>query len=59
MKCLLKQVIVSNGNNNRKNSKLSVPAVQCLNIAGIENFPELQAALPRAWTLPDVTAKIR
>uniref|UniRef100_A0A1B6KQV4 Protein kinase domain-containing protein n=1 Tax=Graphocephala atropunctata TaxID=36148 RepID=A0A1B6KQV4_9HEMI len=33
--------------------------VHCLNIAGIENFPELQAALPRAWSLPDVTAKIR
>ncbi|KAG8245428.1 hypothetical protein J6590_106462, partial [Homalodisca vitripennis] len=54
----------TNGNNNgnvKLQSQQAQPqptTVQCLNIAGIENFPELQAALPRAWSLPDVTAKI-
>uniref|UniRef100_A0A1B6HH44 Uncharacterized protein n=1 Tax=Homalodisca liturata TaxID=320908 RepID=A0A1B6HH44_9HEMI len=56
----------TNGNNNgnvklqsQQQAQPQPTTVQCLNIAGIENFPELQAALPRAWSLPDVTAKIR
>ncbi|XP_034248113.1 uncharacterized protein LOC117649433 isoform X1 [Thrips palmi] len=32
---------------------------RCLNIAGIENFKELQGALPRAWSLPQLTEVIR
>lgn len=33
--------------------------INCLNIAGIENFPEIHGCLPRAWSLPEVTVKIR
>lgn len=32
---------------------------RCLNIAGIENFKDLQGALPRAWSLPQLTEVIR
>jgi hypothetical protein len=31
----------------------------CLNIAGIEQFPDLQQALPRAWSCPDIGPHIR
>ncbi|KAL0281246.1 UNVERIFIED_CONTAM: hypothetical protein PYX00_002293 [Menopon gallinae] len=33
--------------------------INCLNIAGIENFPEIHRRLPRAWSLPELTVKIR
>lgn len=33
--------------------------IRCLNIAGIEQFEEIQASLPRAWSLPELTVKIR
>ena len=32
---------------------------RCLNIAGIESFVELQGALPRAWSLPQLAPHIR
>ncbi|KAF4520879.1 hypothetical protein B566_EDAN010294, partial [Ephemera danica] len=32
---------------------------KCLNIAGIEQFPELQSALPKAWSCPDLCPHIR
>lgn len=39
--------------------KLKKRKINCLNIAGIENFPDIQLYLPRAWSLPELTAKIR
>ena len=45
-------------NNNNECIKQPCP-IRCLNIAGIENFVELQATLPKAWSLPELTAKIR
>lgn len=36
-----------------------VGSPRCLNIAGIENFKDLQGALPRAWSLPQLTEVIR
>ncbi|XP_075218834.1 tau-tubulin kinase asator isoform X3 [Lycorma delicatula] len=49
------------GNNNSTNNNATVLKARqrCLNIAGIEQFPDLQSTLPRAWSLPEVTAKIR
>ncbi|XP_024936854.1 tau-tubulin kinase homolog Asator isoform X2 [Cephus cinctus] len=37
------------------------PAVphRCLNIAGIEKYPELQGALPRAWSVPALAPHVR
>lgn len=35
------------------------PPPRCLNIAGIENFVDLQAVLPRAWSLPQLSGHIR
>ncbi|XP_071573301.1 uncharacterized protein [Temnothorax nylanderi] len=37
------------------------PAVphRCLNIAGIEKYPELQGALPRAWSVPVLAPHLR
>lgn len=37
------------------------PAVphRCLNIAGIEKYPELQGALPRAWSVPVLAPHVR
>ncbi|XP_011495946.1 PREDICTED: uncharacterized protein LOC105360678 [Ceratosolen solmsi marchali] len=32
---------------------------KCLNITGIENYPELQKSLPRAWSVPAVASHIR
>ncbi|XP_020706671.2 tau-tubulin kinase homolog Asator isoform X2 [Athalia rosae] len=32
---------------------------RCLNIAGIEKYPELQGALPRAWSMPVMASNIR
>ncbi|XP_046741888.1 uncharacterized protein LOC124408761 isoform X3 [Diprion similis] len=32
---------------------------RCLNIAGIEKYPELQGALPRAWSMPVMACNIR
>ncbi|XP_066599003.1 tau-tubulin kinase homolog Asator isoform X2 [Prorops nasuta] len=32
---------------------------RCLNIAGIEKYPELQKALPRAWSSPALAAHVR
>ncbi|XP_054280941.1 tau-tubulin kinase homolog Asator isoform X3 [Macrosteles quadrilineatus] len=51
--------LASNSMNANNNGNTNAIRIQCLNIAGIENFPELQPTLPKAWSLPDVTAKIR
>ncbi|XP_076754507.1 tau-tubulin kinase asator isoform X1 [Xylocopa sonorina] len=32
---------------------------RCLNIAGIEKYPDLQAALPRAWSVPALASHVR
>ncbi|XP_014482904.1 PREDICTED: uncharacterized protein LOC106748669 isoform X2 [Dinoponera quadriceps] len=32
---------------------------RCLNIAGIEKYPELQGALPRAWSVPALAPHVR
>lgn len=32
---------------------------RCLNIAGIEKYPELQGALPRAWSVPALASHVR
>lgn len=32
---------------------------RCLNIAGIEKYPELQGALPRAWSVPTLAPHVR
>lgn len=32
---------------------------RCLNIAGIEKYPELQGALPRAWSVPVLAPHVR
>ena len=32
---------------------------RCLNIAGIEKYPELQSALPRAWSVPALAPHVR
>lgn len=32
---------------------------RCLNIAGIEKYPELQRALPRAWSVPALAPHVR
>ena len=32
---------------------------RCLNIAGIEKYPELQRALPRAWSAPALAPHVR
>lgn len=32
---------------------------RCLNIAGIEKYPELQGALPRAWSVPILAPHVR
>ncbi|KAK0167601.1 hypothetical protein PV327_004976 [Microctonus hyperodae] len=32
---------------------------RCLNITGIENYPELQGALPRAWSVPALAPHVR
>lgn len=39
-------------------SKPVVPH-RCLNIAGIEKYPELQGALPRAWSVPVLAPHVR
>ncbi|CAB0015943.1 unnamed protein product [Nesidiocoris tenuis] len=33
--------------------------LRCLNIAGIESFPDLQPLLPRAWSLPQIGDNVR
>ncbi|KZC08670.1 Tau-tubulin kinase 1 [Dufourea novaeangliae] len=38
--------------------KPSVPH-RCLNIAGIEKYPDLQGALPRAWSVPALAPHVR
>jgi len=38
--------------------RLVVPH-RCLNIAGIEKYPELQGALPRAWSVPVLAPHVR
>ncbi|KAK6633702.1 hypothetical protein RUM44_004309 [Polyplax serrata] len=43
----------------QQSSKDKKRKLNCLNIAGIENFPEIHLRLPRSWSLPEVTAKIR
>ncbi|XP_057319024.1 uncharacterized protein LOC130663675 isoform X2 [Microplitis mediator] len=35
------------------------PHHRCLNITGIENYPELQGALPRAWSVPALASHVR
>ncbi|KAJ8683700.1 hypothetical protein QAD02_019492 [Eretmocerus hayati] len=37
----------------------STPAQRCLNITGIEKYPELQGALPRAWSVPVLAPHVR
>ena len=32
---------------------------RCLNITGIEKYPELQGALPRAWSVPALAPHVR
>lgn len=32
---------------------------RCLNIAGIEKYPELQGGLPRAWSVPVLAPHVR
>lgn len=32
---------------------------RCLNIAGIEKYPDLQSALPRAWSVPELAPHVR
>ncbi|KAF3428910.1 hypothetical protein E2986_12520 [Frieseomelitta varia] len=32
---------------------------RCLNIAGIEKYPDLQGALPRAWSVPALASHVR
>ncbi|XP_034952595.1 tau-tubulin kinase homolog Asator isoform X2 [Chelonus insularis] len=32
---------------------------RCLNITGIENYPDLQGALPRAWSVPALASHVR
>lgn len=32
---------------------------RCLNIAGIEKYPDLQGALPRAWSVPALAPHVR
>lgn len=32
---------------------------RCLNIAGIDKYPELQGALPRAWSVPVLASHVR
>ncbi|XP_059482107.1 uncharacterized protein LOC132200567 isoform X2 [Neocloeon triangulifer] len=43
----------------RQKSLSPKPKLACLHIAGIEQFPELQGALPRAWSCPDIGPHIR
>ncbi|XP_065343410.1 tau-tubulin kinase homolog Asator isoform X3 [Cloeon dipterum] len=43
----------------RQKSVSPRPRLACLHIAGIEQFPELQGALPRAWSCPDIGPHIR
>lgn len=38
--------------------KPSVPH-RCLNIAGIEKYPDLQGALPSAWSVPALAPHVR
>ncbi|XP_077300015.1 tau-tubulin kinase asator isoform X2 [Arctopsyche grandis] len=38
----------------RVQPKEESPKIRCLNIAGIEEYPELQTSLPRCWSLPDI-----
>ncbi|KOC68797.1 Tau-tubulin kinase 1 [Habropoda laboriosa] len=35
------------------------PPHRCLNIAGIEKYPDLQRALPRAWSVPALASHVR
>lgn len=35
------------------------PPQRCLNITGIEKYPELQGALPRAWSVPALAPHVR
>ncbi|XP_066903245.1 tau-tubulin kinase homolog Asator isoform X8 [Halyomorpha halys] len=45
---------------NRLQNKLEgKPKVKCLNIAGIESYPELHPVLPRAWSVPEIGLNIR
>ncbi|XP_063219538.1 tau-tubulin kinase homolog Asator [Bacillus rossius redtenbacheri] len=46
----------SNGQNKAFPSKTRI---LCLNIAGIENFPEVQEKLPHAWSCPQLAPHIR
>uniref|UniRef100_A0A1B6EAG9 Protein kinase domain-containing protein n=2 Tax=Clastoptera arizonana TaxID=38151 RepID=A0A1B6EAG9_9HEMI len=48
-------------NNNKPNysSPMRLGLTRCLNIPGIDSFPNLQAALPLAWSFPELTFKIR
>lgn len=39
-------------------TKPTVPH-RCLNIAGIEKYPDLQGALPRAWSVPALAPHVR
>ncbi|KAK7794232.1 hypothetical protein R5R35_012552 [Gryllus longicercus] len=50
----------SNGHHKAAAAPTSLPQPpRCLNIAGIENFVELQPVLPRAWSLPQLSGHIR
>ncbi|XP_066991308.1 tau-tubulin kinase homolog Asator isoform X3 [Anabrus simplex] len=49
----------SNGQHKVPVAPAPTARLRCLNIAGIESFAELQGALPRAWSLPQLGGCIR
>lgn len=42
-----------------EDSPRAAAAHRCLNIAGIEKYPEIQGGLPRAWSVPVLAPHVR
>lgn len=51
--------LVMDKSNRLQNKLEGKPKVKCLNIAGIESYPELHPVLPRAWSVPEIGLNIR
>uniref|UniRef100_A0A0K8SCT1 Protein kinase domain-containing protein n=1 Tax=Lygus hesperus TaxID=30085 RepID=A0A0K8SCT1_LYGHE len=62
----VQQLSSASGNNNANlvnpealGSRKRFHQLRCLNIAGIESFPDLQPLLPRAWSVPQIGENVR